>query len=169
VQRWVVLHRVSWLNWPFEELSRIGSFGLVWLAIALVLALLRRRIAIFVLVLVADGVAELAADVLKAAVGRRRPHFDPLVAVPHSHAFPSGHTTTSFACATVLAGFEPRLRVAFFVLAAAIAYSRVYIGVHWPLDVLAGAALGIAIGLLVRALRLPAGRRRGSRRARRAG
>jgi undecaprenyl-diphosphatase len=141
----------------------------VWLAIALVLALAWRRPSILVRVVIADVLAEVLSDLLKAVIPRGRPHDHPLIALPHSHAFPSGHATTSFACATVLAGAAPRLSVAFYVLAAAIAYSRVYDGVHWPLDVLAGAALGIAIGLAVRALRLPGESRRGSPRAPRAG
>jgi undecaprenyl-diphosphatase len=134
-----------------------------------VLAVVWRRPSIFVRVVIADALAELLSDLLKAVIPRGRPHDHPLIAVPHSHSFPSGHATISFACATVLAGAAPRFRVPLYLLAAAIAYSRLYNGVHWPLDVLAGAALGVAIGLFVRALRLPAGSRRRSRRAQRAG
>jgi membrane-associated phospholipid phosphatase len=169
LERWVVGHRVSWLNGVFEELSRIGSYGLVWLAIAIVLALVWQRPSIFVRVLIADALAELLSGILRAAIPRARPHNHPLVALPHTHSFPSGHSATSFACATVLAGAAPRLRVPLYLLAAAIAYSRVYNGVHWPLDVLAGAALGVGIGFWVRALRLPAGSLRRSRPGRRAG
>ena len=56
----------------------------------------------------------------------------------------------AFACATVLALAVPRLRWPLFALAALIAFSRVYVGVHYPLDVLAGAALGVTLGLAVR-------------------
>lgn len=136
----------------------------MWLAIALVLAVLRRRVSIFALVLAADAVAELVADLLKLAIPRARPHLSHLVALPHSHSFPSGHAATSFACATVLGKVVPRYRIAFFVLAAAIAYSRLYNGVHYPLDVAAGALLGVLTALL-----LLAGSRRGSRRSWRAG
>lgn len=102
------------------------------------------------LVLLADAAAQGVADALKSAVGSRRPHgYDPLVAVPHSPSFPSGHATSSFACATVLCALAPRWSPAFVLLAAAIAYSRLYVGVHWPLDVVAGAALGVAIALLL--------------------
>ena len=81
-----------------------------------------------------------------------RPHLHALVARPHTHSFPSGHATTSFACATVLALLLPRLRVPLFLLAAAVAWSRVYVGVHYPLDVLGGAVLGVAIALALRVL-----------------
>jgi membrane-associated phospholipid phosphatase len=131
-------------------LSRIGSWGVVWLALAFLLAVGRRSTRPFVLVVLADAAAYGVSAALKAAVGERRPRgYDPLVALPHSSSFPSGHATMSFACATVLAVLEPRAAPAFLALAAAIAYSRLYLGVHWPLDVLAGAALGVAIALLL--------------------
>ena len=118
----------------------------------------------FVLVLLADAAAEGVADALKAIVGSSRPHgYDPLVPIPRSHSFPSGHATVSFACATVLSALVPRAAPAFLVLAAAIAYSRLYLGVHWPLDVVAGAALGVATALLLLAT---ARRRSGARRRR---
>ena len=128
------------------------------------MALLRGRPRIFVLVAVADLVASVAANLLQRLFERQRPDVARLVALPHSHSFPSGHASTSFACATVLALLEPRLRVPALVLAAAIAFSRLYVGVHYPTDVLAGAVLGTATGLLTSA----AARRR-SLRALRAG
>ena len=116
----------------------------------------------FVWTLVADGLGELAADALKGAIPRARPHLHALVTRAHTHSFPSGHATTSFACATVLALLLPRLSVPLLALAAAVAWSRVYVGVHFPLDVIAGAALGAAIGVtVIRVLpRLAAARRR---------
>jgi undecaprenyl-diphosphatase len=112
--------------------------------------------------LVADAVGQLVSSLLKDAIPRARPHDHALVSRPHTHSFPSGHATSSFACATVLALMLPRLRVPLFLLAAAISWSRVYVGVHWPLDVLAGAALGVGIGVgVARALpRLVRARRR---------
>ena len=136
----------------------------MWLLIALALAIAWRRPSVFVLVLAADAVAELVTDLLKLAIPRARPHVSRLIALPHSHSFPSGHSATAFACATTLAAFAPRYRVPFLVLAAAIAYSRLYNGVHYPLDVLAGSLLGVLTALL-----LLGARRRGSRRGWRAG
>ena len=123
------------------------------------------------LVLAADGIADLLARALKSVVDVERPAFryaEPkaLMHVPRDHSFPSGHAATSFACATVLAWAFPRLAVPLYLLAAAIAFSRVYVGVHYPLDVLAGAALGVLVATAL--LRLVRARPR-SPRARRPG
>ena len=152
-------------------LSRIGTLGLVWIGIALALTLLRRRPALLLVVVAADGIADLLARGIKSIVDVQRPAFryaEPkaLVSVPHDHSFPSGHSATSFACATTLALAFPRLAVPLYVLAAAIAYSRVYVGVHYPLDVLGGAVLGVAVAI---ALRWLVSALRRSRQARRAG
>jgi undecaprenyl-diphosphatase len=170
LERWVVTHRVGFLDPIAKTLTWVGTYGAVWLAIALALALLWRKPGILAGVFVADVLADIVSGALKLAVRRSRPHLHGLVAIPYTHSFPSGHATTSFACATVLAAFAPRARIPLFVLAALIAWSRVYVGVHYPVDVLAGALLGVLLGLLVlRALpRLGAARLR-SRRARRSG
>jgi undecaprenyl-diphosphatase len=170
LERWQAAHRAGVLDPVFEGLTYAGTYGLLWLGLAALAALGWRRPQVFVATLVADGVGELAADVLKAAIPRSRPPGHALVARPHSHSFPSGHATTSFACAAVLALALPRLRVPLALLAAAVAWSRVYVGVHFPLDVLAGAVLGTALGVAVfRGLRRLATARPRSPRAPRAG
>ena len=168
----MVTHRVHALNDVFVGFSHVGSEGLIWLIIAALAALIWKRPAIFLYVALADLVADMLAYALREAIGRDRPPLrfsepHPLVAVPHSGSFPSGHTATSFACAATLATYVSRRgAVVLYLLAAAIAYSRVYVGVHYGLDVLAGAALGL---LVARALRpLPAALQR-SRRAPRPG
>lgn len=165
LERWVVAHRLGALDPLFRGLSAVGTFGAVWLGLAAVLALVRRDVRILVAVALADLVADLVASLLQVLVGRPRPPVETLVSRPHTYSFPSGHATTSFACATVIAGIVPRLRLPALVLAAAIAWSRVYVGVHYPLDVAAGAVLGALLGLAVlRGLRrLAAGRRRSRR------
>jgi undecaprenyl-diphosphatase len=91
--------------------------------------------------------------VLKAFFGRSRPPeaigIDALVAVPGSPSFPSGHAMTAFAAAGAVAVLAPRLRWAVLAVAAVVGFSRVYLGVHFWLDVLAGAAVGLTIGLAV--------------------
>jgi undecaprenyl-diphosphatase len=142
---WVVHHRLGELDWFFVALSRLGTGGLVWIAIALLLALFTRRPPVL-LTVAAVLLADATALAVKVVVHRPRPHLDPLLRVPTDWSFPSGHASTSFAGATMLAHFLPRQRFLLYGLAVAIAFSRVYVGVHYPLDVLAGAALGTAVG-----------------------
>jgi undecaprenyl-diphosphatase len=146
-------------------LSKIGTYGLVWLVIGLVLAAVWRRALPFALVVLAVAAADGIATLVKAAVGQNRPtDAGSLLTIPHSHSFPSGHTAVAFAAATVLTWLAPRAAPAFFALALAIGYSRIYVGVHWPLDVVGGAVLGTATALLLLAIA-----RRRSVRPRRSG
>ena len=98
--------------------------------------------------------ADLASSGIKEAVDRPRPPradpgFDAAVAVPPSPSFPSGHATTTFACAVAVAILVPKLRWAALAVAATVGVARVYLGVHYGLDVLAGAVLGSLIGVAV--------------------
>jgi len=167
----VVHHRAGWLNPVFEGLSYAGTFGLLWIAIALVLCAAHRRWGTFLFTVAAVAIADWSATGIKALVGRDRPPVHdplpkPLVPVPHDGSFPSGHAATSFAAATVLTHAFPRFGPLLFLLAAAVAFSRVYVGVHYPLDVIGGAALGV---LVATALRLLVANLRRSRRATPAG
>ena len=121
------------------------------------LCVLWRRWGVLALTVVAVALSDWAATGLKALFDRERPPFryaEPkaLVHVPHDASFPSGHAATSFAAATVLSFAFPRLAPPFFVLAAAIAFSRVYVGVHYPLDVIGGAALGVLVAFVLKLL-----------------
>ena len=88
---------------------------------------------------------------VKLVVRRPRPVLEglpPLGAAPSSLSFPSAHATSSFACATAMTRIAPEAAL-LFILAAAIAAGRPYLGMHYPSDVLAGALLGSGLGLLV--------------------
>jgi undecaprenyl-diphosphatase len=90
---------------------------------------------------------------LKDVFERLRPPIaDPsvttLVATPHGYSFPSGHATTAFAAAVAVGMLHPRLRWPLLGLAALVGFSRVYLGVHYGLDVLAGAVLGTVVGIV---------------------
>jgi undecaprenyl-diphosphatase len=153
LESWIAGHRLSVLDPVFRWLTYIGTWGAVWLVIAAVVAAVSRRWQVLLWVAVADLAAQLSTDLLKALIHRDRPHVHTLVAEPHSHSFPSGHAASSFACAVVLASFAPRLRWPLYALAALIAFSRAYVGVHFPLDVIGGAALGSLLGWAVLELR----------------
>jgi undecaprenyl-diphosphatase len=148
------VHRLDDL---FVALSHIGSYGIVWLLLAALAVLVWRRPAIFVYVLAGDIVAHVLSYGLRVAIGRDRPPVrfaEPhaLVHVPLNPSFPSGHAATSFACAALLAWLTPLPKVPLFALAALIAFSRVYNGVHYPLDVLGGAVLGLVVATALRLL-----------------
>ena len=153
----MVHHRAGWLDPVFEGLSYSGRLGLLWIVIALVLCAVYRRWGVFALTVIAVAFSDWSATGLKALIERPRPavrYPEPkmLVPVPHDASFPSGHAATSFAAATMLSFAFPRLAPFLYVLATAVAFSRVYVGVHYPLDVIGGAILGVLIAVGVRLL-----------------
>jgi membrane-associated phospholipid phosphatase len=133
-----------------QGLGTFGEFGVGWALTSLVGAALasarRNRF------LAAAGAAPTAVGVnflVKVAVGRDRPVIDghpPLGPAPNKLSFPSAHSTTAVAAATVLGRVAPEARVPLFSLAALICAGRPYLGMHYPSDVLAGAALGYGLG-----------------------
>jgi undecaprenyl-diphosphatase len=152
-----VHHRTGWLNPVFEGLSYAGRLGLLWIGIALLLCAIWRRWGVLGLTIIAVALADWSAMGLKALFDRERPPLryaepDPLVRTPHDGSFPSGHAATSFAAATILSLAFPRFAPFLFVLAAAVAWSRVYVGVHYPLDILGGAVLGVLVAIALRQL-----------------
>lgn len=95
---------------------------------------------------VASGLNALLKDIVARARPPEAIGFDPLVSVPGSPSFPSGHAMTAFATAAAVAVLAPRLRWPVLALAALIGFSRVYLGVHFWLDVLVGSIFGLVIG-----------------------
>ena len=90
--------------------------------------------------------------VLKNIFARTRPYieanFPVIIGAPGGYSFPSGHTGSSFAAATVLAFSFKKYGALFYILAALIGFSRAYLYVHYPTDIIAGALLGIALGVV---------------------
>jgi undecaprenyl-diphosphatase len=131
-----------WVKWPL--IAFVGGLGD---------ASRRRRLPAGALAAGASAaVAGLSVLLLKGLFDRPRPPvahqgLDPVGIVPVSASFPSGHAATAFATAVAVGIVYPRLRVPLLALATLVAVSRVYLGVHYGSDVLAGSALGVAIGL----------------------
>jgi undecaprenyl-diphosphatase len=156
LRSWVVLHRSGAVTDMMLLLSRAGRGGLIWLLVGVLLAVIRKIRFIDLAPLVfAISLGTVTTDnVIKDLVERDRPFArDTRVEVignkPNDPSFPSGHATNAFAGAAVLAWLVPEGRIVWFALAAAIAYSRVYLGVHYPFDVMGGALVGLACAALV--------------------
>jgi undecaprenyl-diphosphatase len=171
----VVEHRAGPVDWLFVALTVAGYAGLLWVLAAPLLARLGGLALLVPTALTAGTVwtADLLAQAGKAIVDRPRPYrvvpeAHPLVSTDVGSSFPSGHAATSFAGAVILAYLFRRGVPWLFVLAVAVAFSRVYVGAHYPADVLAGALLGSAVGLVV-VLAVLRPRRRTSEARRRSG
>jgi undecaprenyl-diphosphatase len=137
-------------NWFFSTITWLGSASL-WLLIltgCIVINRWRKIASLLFLVLVFSMII---TEDIKEVVQRIRPG-DVVVAgyfVVHSYSFPSGHAQTAFVIATFLSAFlARRYNVITFLMAAAVGMSRIYLGVHFFTDVLAGAAIGFIVGML---------------------
>ena len=129
--------------------SRLGEHGGVWLAIgAIGYALDRPRASRWARALGIVAGTYALNTALKLAIRRRRPELPglpPLTGTPTRLSFPSAHASTSFAAAGVYSQLGLPARW-LYALAAGMSASRLYLGVHYPSDILGGAALGIAVG-----------------------
>ena len=130
--------------------TTLGNSGLIWILIAVSLLFFKkyRHIGITALLVLLIN-AILGEVILKNLFQRARPcvsfpEVSLLISRPLSYSFPSGHAASSFAAAGVLAKYFKKYAVGFYAFAALIAFSRMYLYVHYPTDVIAGAILGLA-------------------------
>ncbi|MBY8885392.1 phosphatase PAP2 family protein [Streptomyces sp. PTM05] len=151
-------------RWPGAEqvlprLSRSANHGVLWLGTAVGVAALSGRTGRRAALRGAGSLAVASTVVntmAKWSVRRARPALTDVPAVrrlrrqPATTSFPSGHAASAAAFAFGVALEEPRWGVLIAPVAASVAFSRVYTGVHYPSDVLAGAAVGVAAALVVR-------------------
>ncbi len=141
--------RTPLLNDVVVAVTALGSAPVVAIVLYTLYRFGRRDGAI--LGFVATGFSAFAVTVLKPLIGRPRPEAVPALtdAYLQPHAFPSGHATLAFALAAVLETEVEGSNGYFYGIAAVVAVSRLYLGVHFPGDVLAGAVLGLTAGLIV--------------------
>ena len=147
--------RTEVLDSFFLGLTRVaGSYGQLWLIIAALLLIFKKTRKAGISVLIAYlAVYLLGQIVLKQLISRPRPcqidqTFAMLVARPSSSSFPSTHSAWAFGAATAIFMQHRKLGAAAYAVAALIAFSRMYMFLHFPTDVLFGTALGIALGVL---------------------
>lgn len=141
----------------FTALGSGAVLTLVTLAVAGFLAL-QRRTRSMVLLLVATGAGAMLSSLLKLGFDRPRPELVPHETLVYSASFPSGHSMMSavvyLTLGALLARVQPGIRIKAYILSLAllltllVGVSRVYLGVHWPSDVVAGWAAGAAWALL---------------------
>lgn len=153
----------SWGNGFFPFITNLMNqdwFRFIALPLMLLVWFLRERKNALKIALVLSLLAGLTDAtghrILKPNFDRTRPNNQPelhaVVRLPHqpgNKSFPSNHAMSCFAQATVLSWFYPHWMGLYFLIAGLVAYSRVYVGVHYVSDVVAGAILGYLIGRLV--------------------
>jgi decaprenylphosphoryl-5-phosphoribose phosphatase len=133
-------------------LGKAGNNALVWIVLGASLAIIDNgRWESWLICALLGPFAIVLNYAIKLVVRRPRPVLEglpPLGGAPSSLSFPSAHATSSFAVATAMCRVDPATSAAFLV-AIALSLGRPYLGMHYPSDVLAGALLGIALGLIV--------------------
>lgn len=154
------IFRVKW--GPLDRLMRVatvvGSAGALWGMVAAVAFILGGfEIPDLLVPWVAVAGSWFAAEGAKHLFDRARPHISdtelaPLIKTPSSSSFPSGHSAAAAAGVLTLSAIYPAFTAAFVICGLLVALSRVYLGVHYPFDVLAGALIGTATATAILAL-----------------
>ena len=155
------LDAIQGLRCPFLDavmpfISGLGDGGAVWIGLTLVLMLCRKTRKPGYMMALALVLGLLIGNLtLKPLIARIRPYdanpdVTPLIDRLSDYSFPSGHTLASFEAAAVLLLQYRAKAIPALVLALLIAFSRLYLYVHYPTDVLAGALLGVAFAFLAR-------------------
>ena len=157
---WIILHGLRvlttcpLLDFWMPRITALGNSGIVWVVAAIVLLCTKKYRRYGVMLLVGLAAALLLGNLaLKNLFARPRPCWLDssvrlLIADPTDYSFPSGHTLSSVIGATILTKTDRRFGYAAIPLTALIAFSRLYLYVHFPSDVLAAAVLGVMIGEL---------------------
>ncbi len=139
----------------FVYITYLGEVGFIWILLSLLMLISKKYRIYGFLSLMALLFTFLIGEVgLKNIIARERPFVaDPsitlLLHAPSSFSFPSGHSGSSFTAATIIYFANKKLGICAYILAFLIAFSRVFLHVHYPTDVICGAVLGIIVAHIV--------------------
>ena len=138
----------------FPPITGLGELGILWiLCIVAMLCMKKTRRHGVLMAIALIAAACMGNLLLKPLIARPRPYMDfpqivLLIPPAGGPSFPSGHAISSFACAAVFWHYDRRWGAGAMITAAAIGFSRLFLFMHYPTDVLAGASLGLLIGFL---------------------
>ncbi len=141
--------RCGFLDFLMPKITMLGDAGIFWIALAVILLFPKKTRKIGTAMGIALVLGLVFCNItIKPLVARVRPYdvagtLPYLTDVQHDFSFPSGHTVASFEGATVLFLYNKKWGIAALVLAALIAFSRMYLYVHYPTDILCGLVLGV--------------------------
>lgn len=140
----------------FPFLTKLGDGGMIWIVTGIILLCFKkyRKIGVFLLLGLAFGFL-IGECTMKPLIGRVRPFIENeninlLISPPSGYSFPSGHSWSSFTAGTFLLLNNKKWGLPAFGLAVLIAFSRLYLYVHFPSDVIAGALFGIGTAFLAK-------------------
>ena len=155
-----ILYAINNLHNPILDkimiaITSLGNAGLLWIGIAVGLLFVKktRKCGILMLISLTLGLI-IGNGVLKNVIARARPcwideNIKLLIPRPEDYSFPSGHTLASFEAAVMIYLHNKKWGIISLILAVAIAFSRMYLFVHFPTDILAGIILGTGISIAV--------------------
>ena len=147
--------RTPLLTLWMKSITKLGDAGMIWI-IFIILTIINpdKRVISYIMIVSLALTAVISNLILKLVFKRERPflknpEIKELIEKPKDCSFPSGHTASSFAIAMVIwYCFSTFLGIGAMMLACLIGLSRLYVGVHYPSDILAGMMIGMAIGQL---------------------
>lgn len=155
ILRWI---NVKFRNKTFDKIMPIitsaGNLGIVWIIISVLLMTKQDYRVLGQMILMALIITTILGEgIIKHIVKRKRPFYgdsdkELLISRPITYSFPSGHTASSFAVAAVFIETDNAASLEIILLASLIAFSRIYLGVHYPSDVIGGGIIGFLCGLL---------------------
>ncbi|WP_312426049.1 phosphatase PAP2 family protein [Lacrimispora sp.] len=147
-----------WLDVLMKEITSLGDHGIFWILTGVILLCFKNTRIIGLCVILSLAVGFLVGNTfLKNVIARERPCWIDssvplLIHNPRDYSFPSGHTLASFEGAVSIWLYNRKWGTAALILAALIGFSRMYLFVHFPTDVLGGLILGVLIAFLVHSI-----------------